>query len=139
MTKWSRWISICLGRRGYGSVDVRPRVRSLITRIFRSISPTCSLAAGILRTSIGTWSFNFSNSLSMRTVWTVKPARAYTRTIRWISSPSFVAEHFGACSIVIKFMVRETETKNGTELTNITSTANVTFLLMSMIALGIST
>ena len=130
--------SICCGRQGYGSVHARPRACSLTTQILLSISPTCSLAAGRLRASIGTWSFNFSNLLSMRTVWTVQPALAYTQTIRCMRSPCFVAVRFGACSIVIKFIVRETETKNGTELTNITSTASVTCLLTSASVLGIS-
>ncbi len=93
-------------------MHARPRARSMTTRILISILPTCSLAAG-------------------RLVWTVEPALAYTGTIRCMRSQSFVAVRFGACSIVIKFIVRETETKNGTELTNITSTASVTYLLMS--------
>ena len=69
----------------------------------------------------------------------VNPARAYTRAMRWIRLPSLEAVRLGACSMVIKFIFQETDTRNGTELTKIISAAKVIRLLTSMIGLGIST
>jgi len=55
-------ISIRSGSVGYGRVLTVHRARSLITHIFCSISPTCSLAAVVLRVTFGIRVLRHSNS-----------------------------------------------------------------------------
>jgi hypothetical protein len=45
----------------------------------------------------------------------------------------------GACSIVIRFILRDTKTRNGMEFTNITSSTRVTLWLKESMSAGIST
>ncbi len=60
---------------------------------------------------------------------TVKPALAYTRTMRRRRAPRLEAVRGdGACLMVIRLMLRDAETGNGIELTNMTPTTNVTCL-----------
>ena len=88
----------------YGRVHVIPRQHSLTTLIRRSMSPTCSDAAVVLRMTLGTWSVTLLNSLSMRIVLTAKPALAYTVIIRWRRRPRLEAVQRGAYSIVVRFI-----------------------------------
>ena len=138
-TWWRRWISICCEVRAYGRLQTMPQECSLMTQILRSISPICSDAAQMLMFAVRRWSRTVSNSLSMRMVWTRNPARPYTLMILWRRSPSFEAVRWGKCSIVIKLMFLELETRNGMPLTNITSATRVTLPCTSRITRGIST
>jgi hypothetical protein len=131
-------ISICWGRQGYRSVHTMSQAGSFKTRMNCLTSPTWSIAAGMLRASIGTWSLIYSNSLSIKIVWTIKPVRAYTQRMWWMRDPSFVAMRCGACSMVIRFMLCNTDTKKGNKLTNMTLTASVTLWFISTSARGIS-
>ena len=116
-----------------------PRARSLIRRILRSISGTCSFAAVVLISIIGTKFRRHSNSLSIRTVPTWKPPRAYRSMMRVMPAAKFFSVRDGVCSAVIRFKPREALTRNGTPFTNMQSTVNVTILCRSKMVAGICT
>ena len=121
-------ISIRSGSAGYGRVLTVHRARSLITRIFRSISPTCSLAAVVLRVTFGIRVLRHSNSWSIREVCTMKPAVPYIVMTLFSVLTSRLAVRDGKYSMVTKLIPLEEVTKNGKPLTNITSATNVTYL-----------
>ena len=58
----------------YGRMLVVHLALSFTTRIFLSISPTCSRAAVVFKITFGSLSFSFSNSMSMSAVCTMNPA-----------------------------------------------------------------
>jgi hypothetical protein len=58
----------------YGRVLIVPLALFFITLIFLLIYPTCSRAAVVLSAMFGSKSFNFSNSMSIMDVWTIKLA-----------------------------------------------------------------
>ncbi len=132
-------MSISCGIFLYGRVFKIPLPRSFIRRILRSISGTCSFAAVVFITMIGTRFCRHSNSLSMRIVPTWKPPRAYRSIIRVIPAARFFLVQEGVYSAVNRFNPREALTRNGTPFTNIQSTLSVTIRCRSKIVAGICT
>jgi hypothetical protein len=102
-------------------------------------SPTCSFAAVVFITRMGIRTLSFSNALSISTVHTWNSPRKYRPMAHLIPAASCVVVQDGMCSAVTRFMPCKMITKNGTPLTNITSTARVTCWCHSRFALGIST
>ncbi len=74
---------------------------------------------------------NFSNSMSIIEVWTIKPALLYILT----TCLMLLAKHFAVLdyrnSIIIRLIPLEEVTRKGKPLTNITSATIVTYLCIS--------
>ena len=130
--KCSSSITISLGSVVYGNVLIVPLALSLIVLIFRSISPTCSLAAVVFSVMFGSSSLSASNSMSIIPVCTMNPPLEYILITRSTLLASCLAVLDGKYSIVIKLIPREEVTKNGKPLTNITSATIVTYLYISI-------
>jgi len=137
--KYMNSIFIRRGMCSKGRVVISPLARSLIVLIPRSASLTCSLAAVVLHSSLGTRSLICSNSPSIRIVPTVNPACAYTWTTRSICLAKLLAVLTGTCSAVINLIRLDTVIRKAVPSTKKTSAARVTTLLCSASEQGIAT
>ncbi len=113
------------------SVASGPRVRSFIVLIVHSALLTCSLAAVVLHSRLGSRGQIFSNSPSIKIVLTANPARLYTSNTQVMCLLRFVAVLTGTCSAVTNFIRRATVVKNGVPSTKNTSAESVMILFVS--------
>ena len=95
------------------------RTRSWNTRKYRSISPTCSLAAVVLTSKNGIISFILLNYLSISSRFTTTPPLSYTMITFWRDLVSIHALRFGTNSTIPNLIFLEKVTKNGIPLRNI--------------------
>ena len=109
-----------------GRVFRIPLPHFLISRMHFLTSDTCSFAAMVFATKIGTRLLSFSNSLSISTAPTWKPLWNYMFITLVMPTASCFAVQDGVYSAVTRFKPLETLTRNGTLFTNMTSTASVT-------------
>ena len=110
----------------YGSSERTLLLRSLITRMARSMSPTCSRAAVVLTGTSRDRSSRGLNSISIKHILTRKPPLLYSRATVSRLACSCVAVRLRRNSIVSSFMPLDRVTKNGRPFTNITSAVRIT-------------
>jgi hypothetical protein len=79
--KYTNSIFIQHGMLSKGSKPISPRVLSLTVLIERSALLTCSFAAMVLHSTVGSIFLSFSNSLSINMVLTLKPALLYLQDL----------------------------------------------------------
>merc|ERR1712086_1128761 len=125
---YTQCISTMTGIFSNGNWLLAALVFSLTTRIRRSMSPTCSLAAVVLISTRGTKSLTGSNSLSIMHKRTTNPPRAYKNSTFLRELASCLTVRLGRNSTVVNFIFLEYVTKNGPPATNITSPPIVTNL-----------
>ena len=121
----------------YGTSDSTLLQRSLMTRIERSTSPTCSLAAVVLTGTSVDRSSRGLNSMSIRHIFTRNPPLRYSLATASKLAWSCLAIRLGRNSTVISLMPLDRVTKNGKPFTNITSAVRTTSLSRSYICCGI--
>jgi hypothetical protein len=124
-----------------GIVLLRARAHSLMSRICRSMSGTCSLAAVVLwfTPCPNSSMHRLSNSLSIRAVRVSKPRALYNLTIFNNYFIRFGSDRLETYSIVENFNFRDKLITNGMPLMNNTSAARVTSLFRSMLSFGMAT
>jgi hypothetical protein len=128
MQKCIKLIIMFLGKVQQGRVAIILLALSLITCIFLSISPTCSLVALVFIVIFGKTSLNFSNSMSIKATCIINPAPPYTLVTHSRVSAKHLAVRKGKNSIVNKLIPLKEVTKNGKLFMNNTSATNVTYL-----------
>jgi hypothetical protein len=111
------------------------RLLMLIILILRSTSSACSFAAIVFTPRMGTRFESFSNSLLIRTV----PTWVQIMQVMPAASCFAVWDEDEVNSAITKLRPLAMLTRNGTPLTNMTSTANVTSRCYSRTAQGIYT